>query len=806
MKKMLKKCTALLTAGVVLVGTFAHLMTRETYAYSFTGQDSNVTTDIKVGGFDTGVDYTRVHLGSGGSSGYGANRIINIVEGDFVNNPGLSIEVMNIGTYSTSTGSIVSATKNFSDGKKTILASVNGDWMASTKTLGVSVSGDHNYYVSMSPMVLDGEIWCSQMSSQEKSNADYYTLGMSSDRQLVIGKPKVRTTIKNTTTGASFQADGLNRAPADNALYVYNNRIGSSNYIPTSSYEVAIRVSGSNKFMNNETVTGTVIGLYASGTTTRQNLTNDVIVISARGSKISQLDGKFSIGDTVTVKSYLTQTNAGNDANTKWMNCEEAIGGQILVMKDGNINNDLTDSTQYPTNLVGVKADGSIMFAMVTADSHGSRNGLRYDQIPDFCQDIGFDTCFMLDGGGSTTMVTLDENENYVERACYADGYMRNLWNAVALVYEPQLPPSVFDADYYYNNYTDLQNALGNNEDALFNHFFSSGIKEGRRASATFDIGYYLSNNADLKATFGSNNMAALQHFLQTGYKEPRAVAPYENLGEEFNATIDLVSSNISLGTFGDNVIAADSTFSAASRTWNFKRNSDGSYTITNSAENKVMNVTDSSYQSGTNIVLSAPNGSDAQKFFIHKTLDGNYLIRPKCAPMCVISISGAIAQAGGNVQSYTANASASQEFEISAILSPEDMALIVKDGSDLSLEESALGLRVFGIDAGSVPADVIAQFDKNCVIYSANGTVKTGAVCTGDTIRKIINGKETVRATLVVMGDTNCDGIVNGKDLIQAKKALLGQSTKGYGIAADTNRNGILEDSDLSALVELYK
>ena len=103
MKKLLMKGTAILMAGVITVGTFAHLMTRETYAYSFTGQDSNVTTDIKVSGFDTGVDYTRVHLGSGGSSGYGANRIINIVEGDFVNNPSLSIEVMNIGTYSTST-------------------------------------------------------------------------------------------------------------------------------------------------------------------------------------------------------------------------------------------------------------------------------------------------------------------------------------------------------------------------------------------------------------------------------------------------------------------------------------------------------------------------------------------------------------------------------------------------------------------------------------------------------------------------------------------------------------------------------
>ncbi len=801
MKNLFKRCTAVLTAGVLLVGTFSHLMTRETYAYSFTGQDSNVTTDLKVDGFDTGVDYTRIHLGSGGSSGYGANRIINIVEGDFVNNPALSIEVMNIGTYSTSTGSIVSATKNFSDGKKTILASVNGDWMSSASSLGISTT--KNYYVSFSPMVLDGEIWCSQMSNQEKLNADYYTLGMSKDRRLVIGKPKVKTTIKNTTTGASFQADGVNRAPADNALYVYNNRLGTSNYIPTSSYEVAIRVSGSNKFMNNETVTGTVIGLYASGSTSRPALTDDVIVLSARGTKMSSLNGKFSVGDTVTVKSYLTQTNAGNDANNMWMNCEEAIGGQILVMKDGSINNDLTDTTQYPTNLVGVKSDGSIMFAMVTADKNGVRTGLRYDQIPDFCQDVGFDTCFMLDGGGSTTMVTLDENENYVERACYSDtSGMRNLWNAVALVYEPQLPTYVFDANYYSDNYADLKNAFGSNEDALFNHFFGSGIKEGRRASAVFDVGYYLNNNSDIKSAYGTDNTAALQHYMQTGYKEPRAVAPYENLGEEFNATIDLTTASLCLGLSDTTVVAANS--SSTSRAWTFTRNSDGSYRITNNSTGKVMGLSSNTYEPGANLVIGNADGSDAQKFFIHKMPDGNYVLRPKCAPSTVMSVGTAVA--GINAKTVTYDGSDTQIFEINPILSEEDMTFTLASGSDLTLKESALGLSVFGIDAGLTAADVIADFDVNCKIYDESGNIKTGSVCTGDTIRKIINGKETIRAMLIVTGDTTCDGIVNGKDLIQAKKAILKYSNKGYGIAADIDLNGTLEDSDLSALVDLIK
>ena len=71
---------------------------------------------------------------------------------------------------------------------------------------------------------------------------------------------------------------------------------------------------------------------------------------------------------------------------------------------------------------------------------------------------------------------------------------------------------------------------------------------------------------------------------------------------------------------------------------------------------------------------------------------------------------------------------------------------------------------------------------------------------------RLIVILVKTIRAILIVTGDTNCDGIVNGKDVIQTKKAILKYSNKGYGIAADIDINGTLEDSDLSALVDLIK
>ena len=76
MKRLFKKGIAFIIVSAMIVSLFPVSLS----AYSFTGQDYNVTSNITLFGQDTGADYTRVHLGSGGSSGWGANRYINIVE------------------------------------------------------------------------------------------------------------------------------------------------------------------------------------------------------------------------------------------------------------------------------------------------------------------------------------------------------------------------------------------------------------------------------------------------------------------------------------------------------------------------------------------------------------------------------------------------------------------------------------------------------------------------------------------------------------------------------------------------------
>lgn len=433
------KILAVIFVVVLAVGAF--WQNGESYVkaarFSFVGEDSNVTTNIKLNGKDTGAVYTRVHLGSGGSAGWGANKIINIVEANLEKNPNLTFEVINCGTYTKNARPLTEEVNKYKEDDKKILAAVNGDWMSWVNSLGASVSA--NYRVSFSPIVIDTEIWCSQMTSIEQA-ADYFTLCITTDNKVTIGKPTVDVKVKNDTTGKTITPTGFNRAPVNNSLNLYNNRLNDSNYVSEDAYEVVIKADTTNKLYNNQKITGTVTNMYKAGTTEPAGLDDNILILTARGTQISKLQGKFSKGDKVTISSDIKCT----EDRTYWENCEEAIGGQCLVMKDGKINNELLGGSadNYPTNIIGYKSDGTIMMTMVTADTDGVREGLVFNkQIDDFCKEIGYDTCFLLDGGGSTTMITLDNNK-YVERSCYSDGSIRSVWNGIALVYDetPDVP------------------------------------------------------------------------------------------------------------------------------------------------------------------------------------------------------------------------------------------------------------------------------------------------------------------------------------------------------------------------------
>lgn len=84
----------------------------------------------------------------------------------------------------------------------------------------------------------------------------------------------------------------------------------------------------------------------------------------------------------------------------------------------------------------------------------------------------------------------------------------------------------VFDPKFYLEMYTDLQMAIGDQPQKLFDHFIQYGIKELRVAKASFNIHCYAYFNLDLVAQFGPLNADTAnlyyKHYLTYGYKEHR--------------------------------------------------------------------------------------------------------------------------------------------------------------------------------------------------------------------------------------------------------------------------------------------
>lgn len=80
----------------------------------------------------------------------------------------------------------------------------------------------------------------------------------------------------------------------------------------------------------------------------------------------------------------------------------------------------------------------------------------------------------------------------------------------------------VYNYKDYLNYNPDLNEVLGNNQRALFEHFISFGMKEGRQGSSEFNLDAYKANNPDLVTAFGDDNVKYYEHYISSGKAEGR--------------------------------------------------------------------------------------------------------------------------------------------------------------------------------------------------------------------------------------------------------------------------------------------
>lgn len=85
----------------------------------------------------------------------------------------------------------------------------------------------------------------------------------------------------------------------------------------------------------------------------------------------------------------------------------------------------------------------------------------------------------------------------------------------------------VFDPDYYAEQNPDVVAIFGTDPTALYNHFATYGVNEGRQGMASFNVTQYRNAYADLQAAFGDNWDAYVEHYFTSGMSEGRTIGVY---------------------------------------------------------------------------------------------------------------------------------------------------------------------------------------------------------------------------------------------------------------------------------------
>ena len=441
MKRILSIILCLITClpGIALMSVSAAAAAMDPVP-EIRGETGRKTEEILLpDGTGSGVMWTKINL----SGYYGDSLHVNVAQFD-LSNTHLSLEVSTCGEYITDTQKLSDAAKEY-DGQhpdQTVLAAINGDlWM--TEVHSSSTVTKKVLKVTRGVLIIDGEIWASQEIDQENLDAtngekgtsvgDRLCFGVTSDNQPVVGSPDIQITVE--VGGKKIKADGLNRLPANNSIIVYNHRVNESNYAMNDACEIELEVENSTAFYANGQIKAKVVAIYEPGSEERPALNDPKrIVLTCRGTRLDELAESFSIGDEVTLSTKIVDRWGRTEL---WENVTEAIGGHMLTMMDGKLYYVNSKFTKYPTTLIGYKDNGEVMMVTVTSAKSGSRDALVHNQAYDFCREMGYNSVFFLDGGGSCTFLTLEDGKYTVRNQC-SDGQPRAVSTAVLLVWNDE--------------------------------------------------------------------------------------------------------------------------------------------------------------------------------------------------------------------------------------------------------------------------------------------------------------------------------------------------------------------------------
>ena len=125
--------------------------------------------------------------------------------------------------------------------------------------------------------------------------------------------------------------------------------------------------------------------------------------------------------------------------------------------------------------------------------------------------------------GALDTQNILDENSSKIPKGKGTLQYMASKFKIEYTQEDLKALKKIFDANLYAKAYPDVAAAYGNDREALWNHYVTHGIKEGRtQINSTFNVFAYISAYPDLRNAFGDDLVAYYVHYANNGINENR--------------------------------------------------------------------------------------------------------------------------------------------------------------------------------------------------------------------------------------------------------------------------------------------
>ncbi len=365
MKNTKKLISALLTAALVIS------LIPAASAFQYT----QMSEELSVEGYEittVAPDTRHITLRASNSNG---NQNINAVEFD-PKNPYTALRAgLSAGyVYSTQTVNTIANNMSNTDGGDTAVAAINADFF----TFGVGVP--HGVFID------EGKI----LSTPPQYSAAF---GLTYDNEPFVVRHGTILDKIFRIDGVLVDVSGINMTHTSGAdsLMLYTEDYARGTKTGTETYELRCRVN-SGEVRHGDTINFTVDEIYdAVGNT---SLGEGYVVLSAQGARIEDLK-RLSIGDTLEMTFRF---------NEFWSNVKFAVGGNELLLQNGEIYS-TSDKSNQPRTSIGIRRDGTVVMATFDGRGAGNAVGMSYQTAAEAMRALGCVDALNLDGGGSTTFV-----------------------------------------------------------------------------------------------------------------------------------------------------------------------------------------------------------------------------------------------------------------------------------------------------------------------------------------------------------------------------------------------------------------